>query len=291
MKQAVPRLEPPKTAVSEPSAPGEKAKSKAEREAEKRRKRESKERLDAKRSLTSWERYRALRDALDEGLELVNLADHKARFAFVIVGALNVALLFAVSRSEILEPIPEALRPWLGAYLALYAVVGVYFFLQAIEALRPRSVRPVVRADHDFAAEEQPIGVRYFHDVLERDVGSHIKAWREIRVSQLNAELARQSWALSRINQLKYRALNRLYRGLKIMTFLGAGLLAAVGFGFVTGRREPREPALAMKDGSPERGGLDLLGAPRPFRQSGAKEPSGIAYHASLDRLFVVGDE
>jgi uncharacterized protein YjiK len=291
MKQAVPRLEPVKTPVPETPLSTEAETSQADRQAEKARKKESKQELDARRTLTSWERYRALRDALDEGLELVDLADHKARFAFVIMGALNVALFIAASRSEIIDPIPQSLRPWLGGYLALYAVVGVFFFLQAIEALRPRSVRPVVPVDPDFSVEDHPIGVRYFHDVLERDVGSHIKAWRSIRVSQLNAELARQAWALARINQLKYRALNRLYSGLKVMTLLGAGLLAAATLGFVADKWLSAEPAPPLGDGNPERGGLDLLDAPRQYPQSGAKEPSGIAYHASLDRLFLVGDE
>jgi uncharacterized protein YjiK len=290
MKQAVPRLEPLKTAVSELSVSVEPPESKAEKDEEKARRRETKQILDARRALTSWERYRALRDALDEGLELVDLADHKARFAFVIMGAVNVALFLAASRAEIVDRIPETLWPWLGVYLALYAVVGVFFCLQAIEALRPRSVRPEVPLSPDHIIDEQPIGVRYFHDVLERDVGSHIKAWRDIRVGQLNAELARQAWALARINQLKYRALNRVYAGLKIMTLLAAGLL--VVFAFVVVADGWSEDELApLKDGNPGRGGLELLGAPRQFRQSGAKEPSGIAYHASLDRLFLVGDE
>jgi uncharacterized protein YjiK len=291
MKQAVPRLEPLKTAVSEPLPSADPAESSAENEEEKERKRESKQIRDARRPLTSWERYRALRDALDEGLELVDLADHKSRFAFVIMGAVNVALFLAASQSEILSRIPDALWPWLAAYLALYGVVGIFFCLQAIEALRPRSIRPEVPLSPDHSLEEQPIGVRYFHDVVERDVGSHIKAWRDIRIGQLNAELARQSWALARINEVKYRALNRVYSGLKVMTFLAAGLLVVFAFGFVADDWGSGGSGVRLKDGNPERGGLSLLGDPRPFPRSGAKEPSGIAYHPALDRLFLVGDE
>jgi spore coat protein CotH len=197
----------------------------AERGAEKALKRELKRRLDARRALTSWERYRALRDALNEGLELVDLADHKARFAFVILGALNVALYLVASRGELIDRIPDSLAPWLAGSLALYGLVGVFLLLQAIEALRPRSLRPQLPPDPRIPVEDHPAGIRYFHDVLERDVAEHLRAWREIRISQLNAELARQTWALARINQLKYRALDRLYLGLKVMTLLGAGLL------------------------------------------------------------------
>lgn len=271
-------------------------KSKAEKKAEKLRKEEERRLLDAHRPLTSWERYRALRDAFDEGLELVDLADHKARFAFVIMGALNLALFFVASRQEVLDNIPDVAWPWLALYLAAYGLVGVYFFLQAIESLRPRSVRPQVPETEDLDVEDYPIGVRFFHDVLDRNVVSHLRAWRQIRMGQLNAEVARQAYALAAINKQKYRALNRLYLGLKIMTLLAAGLLVVIEILLATGSWN-RAPALALDKlnmlnmGSPERGGLNVLGIPERFPESGAKEPSGIAYHPLLDHLFVVGDE
>src|SRR5713226_2221266 len=44
---------------------------------------------DSHRALDSWERYRALTDVLDEATDLVDLADHKARFALIIMTAIN----------------------------------------------------------------------------------------------------------------------------------------------------------------------------------------------------------
>jgi uncharacterized protein YjiK len=271
--------EPPKT-----------KKNKAEKKADKLRKQEDKRLRDAHRPLTSWERYRALRDAFDEGLELVDLADHKARFAFVIMGALNVVLLFVASRSQVVDNIPDAAWPWLGGYLALYGLVGVYFFLQAIESLRPRSIRPSVPQTEEFGIEDYPIGVRFFHDVLDRDVVSHLRAWRHIRMGQLNAEVARQAYALAAINKQKYRALNRLYLGLKVMTLLAAGLLVVIEIALATGSWA-QSPPVALGTGQPERGGLNILGIPSRFPETGAKEPSGIAYHPDLDHFFLVGDE
>jgi uncharacterized protein YjiK len=244
---------------------------------------------DQRRPLTAWERYRALTDAFDEGLDLVDLADHKARFAFVIMGALNVALYFILGRSEVAERIPPGLRSWLVVYLILYGLVGIYFFLQAIESLRPRSVRPRVPNTEEIDLEETPIGVRFFHDVLERDVLGHLKAWRSIHIGQLNAELARQAYALAHINRLKYAALNRLYKGLKVMTLLAAGLLLTIEGGLVV--QDAMERVLAAPAGEREAPALDILPEPERIAESGVREPSGIAYHAALQRLFVVGDD
>ena len=60
---------------------------------------------DAHRPLDSWERYRALTDVLDEAIDLVDLADHKARFALVIMAALNVVLFFVAVRTDLVEAI------------------------------------------------------------------------------------------------------------------------------------------------------------------------------------------
>ncbi len=290
----------PRAAAEERATPAEAQsrepepkRTKAEKRAEKLRRQQERRLLDAHRPLTSWERYRALRDAFDEGLELVDLADHKARFAFVIMGALNLALFFVANRSEVVELLPEGAWPWLAAYLAAYALVGVYFFLQAIESLRPRSVRPRVSPDGDLGVEDYPIGVRFFHDVLDRDVASHLGAWRNIRIGQLNAEVARQAYALAAINKQKYRALNRLYLGLKIMTLLAAGLLLAIEIILLTGATGSwnRASSHSLQRGSLQRSALDILGTPERFAETGAKEPSGIAYHPGLDHLFLVGDE
>ena len=96
--------------------------------------------------------------------------------------------------------------------------------LQAIEALRPGRFRPHF---HDWPkeSEDYPMGLRYFEDVGSRDAESLWHAWREVRVGQLNAELAIQLHSLSMKNSVKRVALRRLYAGLRILTLLVAGLL------------------------------------------------------------------
>ncbi|MCK7482133.1 MAG: hypothetical protein M0C28_37005, partial [Candidatus Moduliflexus flocculans] len=177
-------------------------------------------------ALDPWERYRALVDSLEEAQDLVELADRKARFALVIMGALNVAFFFLATRSEIVDYLPLWLRPFLGFYLLVYAGVALFFFLEAIEALRPRRFRPHVPYPGEGGPDHYPEGLRYYEDIVLRDLEAYRRAWREVRFGQLNAELAVQSHVMARINLDKFRSLRRLYGGLRVLTILAGGLLA-----------------------------------------------------------------
>ena len=93
--------------------------------------RQQKLREDAHRPLDSWERYRALTDVLDDAMELVDLADHKARFALVIMAALNVAMFFVAARADLAgrlparwQPVPRRVLPRLRAGRALLLPAG-----------------------------------------------------------------------------------------------------------------------------------------------------------------------
>ena len=79
----------------------------AEQGEDKRLKREAKLRAESARGLDPWERYRALVDALEDAKDLVELADRKARFALVIMGALNIAFFFLATRTEIVDYLPS----------------------------------------------------------------------------------------------------------------------------------------------------------------------------------------
>jgi hypothetical protein len=248
---------------------------KAERKALKKR---DKAREDAHRPLDSWERYRALTDVLDDAMELVDLADHKARFAIVIMAALNVAIFFVATRTDLAGRLPERWQPWLAAYFLVYVLVALYFFLQAIESLRPRKNQPRVRYFGEAGLEEHPLGLRFYEDILTRDLEAYRRAWREIRIGQLNNEVAVQAHALAEINRAKYRALGRLYVGLQLMTLMGVGLVGLAAL--VT---------LALPAGVVE--GRPVLAAPHVIRTPGVVEPSGLVFHPTLEKWFLVGDE
>ena len=187
---------------------------------------------DAHRPLDSWERYRALTDVLDEALDLVDLADHKARFAMIIMTAINAVIYLLGARTDVIRDLPEGIRPWMIAGFILYILTSLYFFFQAIESLRPRKSQPQVRYAGESGLEEHPLGLRFYEDILSRDVEAYRRAWREIKIGQLNAELAVQAHALAQINRAKYHALGRLYLGLQIMIVMGVVLLMVGAIAF-----------------------------------------------------------
>ena len=264
-----------------------------ERDDSKRRKKEARRQAASVRSLDPWERYRALVDSLEEAQDLVELADRKARFALVIMGALNIAFFFLATRSEIVDYLPSWLRPFLGFYLLVYAGVALFFFLEAIESLRPRRFRPHVPYPGEGGPDHYPEGLRYYEDVVLRDLEAYRRAWRDVRFGQLNAELSVQNHVMARINLDKFRSLRRLYGGLRVLTILAGGLLAMLALSMVFLRpilRSVGAAALAVNDRSVPEPAAPGLGRPESMAAAGVREASGIAWHPSRDRFFVVGD-
>jgi hypothetical protein len=194
---------------------------------DKRRKKEAKRLADATRPLDSWERYRALVDATDEAYELIDISNREARFALILMGGLNAVIFVVATRTELADSLPAGQRVWFGAALVAYALLAVYFLIQAIELLRPRKFRPHPRPpDRPEGRDDFPLGIRYYEDVVGRDVDGYWQAWREVRMGQLNAELAIQLHSLCQTNQAKHVALRRLYAGLRAMTLLLSGTAA-----------------------------------------------------------------
>lgn len=180
---------------------------------------------DAHRPLTPSERYRALNDAFDFAQDLVDLGDHKARFALVIMGGLNAVAFLLLLRGDFLSELPSLLRPLVGVYFAIYGCAAIYFFFQAIEALRPR----IVLSSSDKGLPQ----LRFFEGILRRTPTEYNRSWGEVRQEQLCDEIAEQVHALSLINRHKYAALRRLYVGLQVMTVMTALPILCVELGSV----------------------------------------------------------
>jgi uncharacterized protein YjiK len=261
----------------------------AERPSKKAGKLSKKERRflkDAHRPLESWERYRALTDVLDEAIDLVDLADHKARFALVIMGALNALLFIMASQTDVFDAVPAGWRPVMGGVIFVYAVIAVYFVIQAIESLRPRKAQPQVRYASETGLEDFPVGLRFYEDILSRDLEAYRRSWRELRIGQLNAELAVQAHALAQINKAKFSALRRLYFGLQLMTMMAVVLIGVGSYLVLSGkarRLDLKGGLLGPKD--------TAFGTPQRFAQLGVAEPSGVAFHPRTGHLFVIGDD
>ena len=184
------------------------------------RKREEKRRRDAVRPPDSFERFRIIAELVAEGRQLVEIADHKARYALIVLGVLNAAVFVVITRAHLLADLRGGLRPWLIAALAIYAVLTFLFMLHAIDCLRPRWLRgaKLVHGRQSLLCWDA---------VATADLQDYRNAWSVARMDEINDEATAIAHRVSRILEAKYRALGRLYLGLSAMVMLG-GLLLAV---------------------------------------------------------------
>ena len=193
----------------------------------KKREKESK-RLEAERGpLEPGFRYKAILNALESGQDLIELADRKARFALVIISVLNaVALVVVVRGGDSFIPRAGAWGAVTHVEIVAYVLVTIYYIFQAIEALRPRGSGPTTDALPTAGASGESMRVLFHGDIVRRDRAAFRKVWDELRMDNLNTELADQLHTIARINQDKYAALSKLYRGVTVMTaFLTATLV------------------------------------------------------------------
>jgi uncharacterized protein YjiK len=106
---------------------------------------------------------------------------------------------------------------------------------------------------------------------------------------------------MARINLDKYRSLRRLYGGLRVLTLLAGGLLAALALSMLASQNPAPVPAsaeplanqspgvVAASSGAAESLEIRALAAPLPVPAQ-LREASGIAWHPALARFFAVGD-
>ena len=206
-----------------PPLPPEPAEDKDARKREKEAKR-----LEAERGpLEPAFRYKAILNALEAGQDMIELADRKARFALVIISVLNAVALVVVVRGG------DSFIPRFGVWGAVthveivsYVLVTIYYIFQAIEALRPRGSGPTTDTLPTAGAPGESMRVLFHGDIVRRDRAAFRRVWDELRMDNLNTELADQLHTIARINQDKYAALAKLYRGVTVMTaFLTATLV------------------------------------------------------------------
>jgi hypothetical protein len=191
---------------------------------EERRQQKHDERLrrDAVRAPDSWERFRILLEVVDQERSVVEIADHKARYALIILGVLNAIIFVLIGRGGVFQALPDPLRPWLVGIIAVYSALTFLFVLHAIDCLRPREIGgkgSVHRAGIP--------GLLFWEGIVQHSRDSYQEEWALARMEHLNAEAILVAHRVSQLIQAKYRALHRLYTGLVVLVFLCTLLLAA----------------------------------------------------------------
>lgn len=182
------------------------------------------------RPLDAWERYRGLLDVTEEYRDLLDSADKKTRFALIIMGLLNAVNFLLIARSDVFgRGTATQLGRGLVAYAVVYAFLSLYFFSQTIEALRPRGARYFSgpAGPGDFAGAPR---LRAMAHVATQPAEAFYGLWETAQVGHLSREVAFQAQALARINVVKYRALERVYRGLVALTALTAALVTLLAY-------------------------------------------------------------
>ena len=179
----------------------------------KHQKREAKLRRDAQRRPESFERFRILAQVIEERRRVVDLADHRARYAMIVIGAINAVVLVLGSRAPGIADPSQVALPWLLGILVAYALGTLLLVLAAIDCLRPREHRNVGHT-----------GLLHWEWAVHHDIAAYQQAWSEVRMEQINKEAVLIAHLLACVIQQKYRALRWLYRGLVALIVFG-GLL------------------------------------------------------------------
>lgn len=204
-----------------------------DKQARKRRKREARLRRDSARVPDSWERFRILSELIDQGRQVVEIADHKARYALVVLGALNAGVFFLISRAHLIATIPSGVKPWLLGFVIAYAGLSFLFMLYAIDCLRPRHLhyadylpKPGTSASRPMG--HVPRGVPFWESIADFELDDYRRAWGEVHMDQINSEVVVIAHRLSRLIRAKYAALGKLYVGLGLLIGLAAVLLSVL---------------------------------------------------------------
>lgn len=196
-----------------------------DKHARKRRKREAKQWRDAERPPESFERFRILSELVDEGRQVIELADHRARYALVVMSLLNAFVFLVISRSHLLGELPLTAKTWLVGFIGFYGVLTFVFVFYAVDCLRPRPLHYAELLGDGRGPRAGPLGVLYWEAIARYDLDAFRRAWGEVRMDQLNSEVVIIAHRMAGVVRAKYTALGRLYWGLSGLVVLACALL------------------------------------------------------------------
>ena len=107
----------------------------------------------------------------------------------------------------------------------------IYFFILAIDALRPRKAA-VSSADLAVGTHDNS-GLRFFGEILRHKKDDYWTQVQEMDYPRVNRELAYQIHGLANLIRTKYDAIATLYSGMRILT-LGAAAIIVIVAGAVS---------------------------------------------------------
>jgi hypothetical protein len=190
---------------------------------------------DALRPPDAWERFRILLESVDQGRRITEMADHKARYALVLIGLVNAAVILLGTRSDFLKGSPAWLDPWLHALLIPYIGATFVALWFAIACLRPRALQTSLPpTDRPPGPGQQAQGVLFWEGIVRRNLEAYQRALNSVTMGQLNAELVVVAHALAVVNRSKFEAVRKMYIALVVVIALAAVLLALdVWFGIL----------------------------------------------------------
>lgn len=141
------------------------------------------------------------------------------------MGALTGGTVFLASRAD---PLGSGRPAWpLFVILVLYFGVVLGFFVQAVQALWPRKAQRQ-GSSVGRTPERLPLSMREVEDIVAESPRAYREAWEEVDFGRLTGDLTRRLHEMATINRAKYRALDRLYLGLLVVTALSAVVILAI---------------------------------------------------------------
>jgi hypothetical protein len=186
--------------------------------------------------LSPREQGKHLWETVNQARRLIELADHKARYALLVMGAVNAGIFILATRSEhYASLVPPAIRSWFSLLIIPFGLVALVFLVDAYNTLRPRPpVLPASQARR-FDREGRPVGLVFWDELLGHSMEQYQRSWETVHRGQLNNELAAMAYSLAEGIRAKYRALRRLYVELLLMILLAGVLLAVpMTYGFLS---------------------------------------------------------
>lgn len=190
-------------------------------------KREQKLLRERARRMAVRDQCRNLWEAVDQARRMVELADHKARYALVVMGVVNAGVfLLATRSSHFAQLVPESIRAGFSFLIFPFGLVALVFLLDAYNSLRPRPPSLPPAGPGMQGAASRPLGLIFWNEILSGSVESYQRSWETVRMGQFNNELAAMAYSLAEVIRIKYTALRRLYIELLIVIILAAVILA-----------------------------------------------------------------